>query len=201
MSVPGCGAARAYTAEMDGPASTTLVVVGAEAPAAIQPLTRLANVRAASFHDVPDASDADVVRWSAHSAEPYVVHDRDPLGHVATAWVEFFDEQITLGVLELEIDRAVEAAERHLIAVPDYYVVIHPETLPVTWRHWWLGVIATASPARVIPWPAPDPDRADESLVRLLRRLPTGRAWPDVESWLPTVVSQVPDRVGLGGAA
>jgi len=33
----------------------------------------------------------------------------------------------------------------------------------------------------------------------LLRHLPTGRAWPDVESWLPRVVGAVPDRVGLGG--
>jgi len=186
---------------MEGPPSTTLVVVGDEAPAAIRSLTGFANVRAASFHDVPDASDEDVARWSAHSSEPYVVHDRDPLGHVASAWVEFFEEQITLGVLELEIDRAVEAAERHLIAVPDYYVVIHPEALPATWRHWWLGVIATASPSRVIPWPAPGQRDLGDSLAGVLRRLPTGRAWPEVESWLPRVVGQVPDRVGLDGAA
>lgn len=190
---------------MDGSPSTTVVVVGDDVRAAIAPLEGLLNVHAASFRDHPDASDADVARWSAASTAPYVVHDRDPLGHVAAAWVEFFDEQVTLGVLELEIDRAVEAAERHLIAVPDYYVVVRPETMPITWRHWWLGVIATASPTRVIPWPGPGPgaarDDADASLVRLLRRLPTGRAWPEVESWLPGVVSQVPDRVGLGGAA
>jgi hypothetical protein len=192
---------------MDGLPSTTLVVVGDDAPSAIAPLSGLANVRAASFHDLPGASDEDVARWSAASNAPYVVHDRDPLGHVAAAWVEFFEEQVTLGVLELEIDRAVEAAGRHLIAVPDYYIVVHPETLPATWRHWWLGVIATASPSRVIPWPGHPVDAdsgrpdADESLVRLLRRLPTGRAWPEVESWLPGVVGQVPDRVGLGGAA
>ncbi|MDR5699678.1 hypothetical protein [Agromyces aerolatus] len=183
---------------MEGSTSTTLVVVGDEAPAAIRSLTRFANVRAASFHDVPDASDSDVARWSAHSTEPYVVHDLDPLGHVASAWVEFFEEQVTLGVLELEIDRAIEAAGRHLIAVPDYYVVIHPETLPTTWRHWWLGVIAAASPTRVIPWPAPDRSD-DDSFARLLRKLPTGRAWPEVETWLPNVVRQVPDRVGLDG--
>ena len=33
------------------------------------------------------------------------------------------------------------------------------------------------------PWPT-----GDDSLARLLRHLPTGRAWPDVESWLPRVV-------------
>ena len=69
-------------------------------------------------------------RWLAgrlRPRAPYVVHDHDPLGHVAAAWVEFFDDQSTFGVLELEIERAVEAAERHAMSVPDYYVVLHPE--------------------------------------------------------------------------
>ena len=110
--------------------------------------------------------------------------------------MEFFDDQSTFGVLELEIDRAMEAAERHEMNVPDYYVVLHPETLPITWKHWWLGVLASESPTRVIPWPT-----GDDSLARLLRHLPTGRAWPDVESWLPRVVGAVPDRVGLPGSA
>jgi hypothetical protein len=184
---------------MDGSPSTTVVVVGDDAQTVIAPLTRYANVRAASFREHPEASDAEVARWSAASTAPYVVHDHDPLGHVAAAWVEFFDEQVTLGVLELEIDRAVTAAERHLFEVPDYYVVIHPETLPQTWLHWWLGVVATASPTRVIPWPAPDAAEGDAAFARLLRRLPTGRAWPEVGSWLPSVVTQVPDRVGFGG--
>ncbi|HET8780674.1 MAG TPA: hypothetical protein VFM66_11415 [Agromyces sp.] len=177
---------------MEAPASTTLVVVGDEATSAIHALEGFANVRAASFGG---ASDDEVTRWSATSDAPYVVHDRDPLGHVAAAWVEFFDDQSTYGVLELEIERALEAAERHAISVPDYYVVLQPEELPTTWKHWWLGVLASESPARVIPWP-----HGDESLARLLRRLPTGRAWPDVESWLPGVVGAVPDRVGLPGS-
>jgi len=179
---------------MEAPASTTLVVVGDEATSAIHALEGFANVRAATFDGA--SSDDEVARWSAAAVAPYVVHDRDPLGHVAAAWVEFFDDQSTFGVLELEIERAVEAAERHSMSVPDYYVVLHPEDLPTTWKHWWLGVLASASPTRVIPWPD-----ADDSLARLLRRLPTGRAWPDVESWLPRVVGAVPDRVGLPGSA
>ncbi|QEO13771.1 hypothetical protein FLP10_04545 [Agromyces intestinalis] len=179
---------------MEPPVSTTLVVVGDEAATAIHALERFPNVRAATFGDAPDASDADVSRWSAAGAKPYVVHDHDPLGHVAAAWVEFFDDQSTFEVLELEIERAVEASARRAIHVPDYYVVLHPESLPTTWKHWWLGVVAEASPTRVIPW-----SDADDSLARLLRRLPTGRAWPDVDRWLPTVAAQVPDRVGLGG--
>ncbi|MFF2274629.1 hypothetical protein [Agromyces sp. NPDC058126] len=175
---------------MEAPSSTTLVVVGDETANAIHALEGFANVCAASL---PDASDADVARWSSSSAAPFVVHDHDPLAHVAAAWVEFFDDLSTYGVLELEIARALEAAGRHDLNVPDYYVVIHPESLPVTWKHWWLGVLASASPRRVIPWPA-----ADASLAQLLRSLPVARAWPEVDAWLPSVAAAVPDRIGLG---
>ena len=178
---------------MEAAASTTLVVVGEETTSAIHALERFSNVRAATFSD---ASDDDVSRWSAATTTPYVVHDHDPLAHVAAAWVEFFDDQSTFGVLELEIERAVEAAERHAMSVPDYYVVLHPEALPTTWMHWWLGVLAAASPTRVIPWPS-----GDESLARLLRRLPTGRAWPEIDEWLPSVMGAVPDRVRATGEA
>lgn len=174
---------------MEPPVSTTLVVVGDEASQAIRSLERFPNVQAASL---TDATDEDVVRWSAASSAPYVVHDHDPLGHVAAAWVEFFDDLSTFGVLELEIERALDAAGRREMNVPDYYVVLHPEGLPVTWKHWWLGVLAAESPTRVIPWPS-----ADASLAALLRRLPTGRAWPEVQAWLPRVPMSVPDLVGL----
>jgi len=177
---------------MEAPASTTLVVVGDATTSAIHALEGFANVQAASL---PDATDAEVADQRATSVAPYVVHDHDPLGHVAAAWVEFFDDQSTYGVLELEIERALDAAVRHDFSVPDYYVVIHPEVLPVTWKHWWLGVLSSASPSRVIPWPS-----ADESLAELLRRLPTARAWPEVDSWLPKVRGAIPDRVGLPGA-
>jgi hypothetical protein len=177
---------------MEPPVSTTLVVVGDEASQAIRSLERLPNVQAASL---ADASDDEVVRWSAGSSAPYVVHDHDPLGHVAAAWVEFFDDLSTFGVLELEIERALDAAGRREMSVPDYYVVLHPEDMPVTWKHWWLGVLAAESPTRVIPWPS-----ADASLAALLRRLPTGRAWPEVRDWLPRVPMSVPDRVGLRGS-
>lgn len=171
------------------PVCTTVVVVGDEATTAIRSLERFANVQAASF---ADASDDEVALFSNAVSAPFLVHDRDPLQHVAAAWVEFFDDQSTYGVLQLEIERAVAAAERRAISVPDYYVVLHPEDLPSTWMHWWLGVLASASPNRVIPWPDPE-----EPLARLLRHLPTARRWPDVEEWLPRVAASVPDRVGL----
>ncbi|GGI43827.1 hypothetical protein BCL57_000156 [Agromyces flavus] len=183
---------------MEGPGSTTLVVVGDESTSAIDSLAGFANVESASFAEMPDATDAEVVTWSSTSHAPFVVHDRDPLGHVASAWVEFYDERSTLGVLQLEIDQVIDQVARHQLRVPDYYVVLEPESLQGTWLHWWLGVLAAASPSRVIPW-AP----GEAPLAGLIRRLPTARAWPEVRDWLPTVVKAVPDRVGPGlpGAA
>ena len=174
---------------MAGPSSTTLVIVGDEADAALRTLDGLANVRTAHLRSVPDT---DAARWTSTGNTPYLVHDRDPLEHVAAAWVEFFDDVATLGSLELEIERMLVALGREAVSLPDYYVVLAPETLPPTWKHWWLGVMPQASPTRVIPW-----SDSDASLVRLLRRLPTGRPWPTPEPWLRGLTHTVPDRVGL----
>lgn len=178
---------------MANPNSTTLVVVGDDAEAAIRALGHLANVRAASFDGEPDE---EIDRWIAQAHSPYVVHDHDPLGHVASAWVEFFDDLATIGSLDLEVDRAVAALSHGSATMPDYYVVLNPETLATTWKHWWLGVVSTIAPTRVIPV-----DDRSPSLTRMLRRLPTGRPWPQPHSWLPGVVRSVPDRVGFGDGA
>ncbi|WP_353828085.1 hypothetical protein [Agromyces sp. SYSU T0242] len=183
---------------MEAPGSTTLVVVGEESTAAIGSLAGLANVESATFAEMTEATDAEVATWSTTSRAPFVVHDRDPLGHVASAWVEFYDERSTLGVLQLEIEQVIDQVARHGIRVPDYYVVLEPESLQGTWMHWWLGVVAAASPSRVLPW-----EPGDQPLAGLIRRLPTARAWPEVHEWLPGVIRAVPDRFGPGlpGAA
>jgi hypothetical protein len=174
---------------MGSPSSTTLVVVGDEVDAALRTLDGLANVRAAPLREV---DDTDAARWQSSSQTPYLVHDRDPLEHVAAAWVEFFDDLATLGSLELEIERVLIALGQDAISLPDYYVVLAPEALTPTWKHWWLGVMPQASPTRVIPW-----SDSEASLARLLRRLPTGRPWPEPAPWLRGLTHAVPDRVGL----
>ena len=55
---------------MEAPGSTTLVVVGEEATTAIVSLAGLANVESASFAEMPDATDAEVVTWSSTSHAP-----------------------------------------------------------------------------------------------------------------------------------
>ena len=177
---------------MGSPGSTTVVLVGDETDAALHTLDGLANVSAVHLRAVPDQ---DVARRTTVSPTPYLVHDRDPLQHVATAWVEFFDDLSTLGILELEIERVLIALGRDTLSLPDYYVVLAPESLPTTWKHWWLGVMPQASPTRVIPW-----SDSDASLTRPLRRLPTGRPWPEPGPWLRGRTRAIPDRVGLPDA-
>jgi len=165
-----------------------MVVTGAGTPGLLSALDRMPNVRAVSL----EGSDEQAQAWASRRSETYVAHDHDPLGHVAAAWVEFFEDEGTLGTLQLEIERTVDALEAGRVNLPDYYLVLQPETLADTWRHWWLGVLAEAAPTRVIPW---SPESG--SLPRMLRRLPTGRPWPAPRRWLGGLPTAVPDRVGL----
>lgn len=180
---------------MGSPRSTTLVLVGSESAAALGALSRLSNVRVSSFPAERDVSDEDVARWVSQADAPYVVHDRDPLGHVASAWVEFFDDLATIGTLDLEVERAVAGLEAGGLSLPDYYIVTEPESLAPTWKHWWLGVLPKAAPTRVIPF-----TEGQSSLSRVLRQLPTGRGWPNPNPWLHEVARSVPDRIGLESA-
>ncbi|WP_213814983.1 hypothetical protein [Glaciihabitans sp. dw_435] len=175
---------------MSSASSTTVVFIGRNPAPTLGRLNRLTNVRAASLAEM---TDGDAGQWINQSQSPYVVHDRDPLAHVAHAWVEFFDDQTTLGTLDFEIERALQSLSAGGASLPDYYIIDAPEELSPTWKHWWLGVLPDAAPTRVIPW-----DDGATPLARLLGHLPTGRSWPDPGPWLHRVARQVPDRVGLG---
>jgi hypothetical protein len=171
--------------------STTIVVVGTGAPGTLGAMHRYANVSAAVF---TDDSDDEVRRWVSGVHSPYLAHNRDPLAHVAAAWVEFFDDQATLGTLDLEVDRVLAAFRRQDVAMPDYYVVTEPESLSPTWQHWWLGVLPQAAPTRVIPWG----EATTGSLGRALRNLPASRPWPNTDHWLHEVARTIPARLATG---
>lgn len=67
------------------------------------------------------------------------------------------------------------------------------EELPPTRRHWYLGVLHGAAPARVVPMAA-----SGAALAEALGRLPTGRWWHDVDRLLVGVEQVVPDQAGVG---
>jgi hypothetical protein len=173
--------------------STTVVaVVGAGARACVERLERSANVATLVPEPGDPALDRAVAAWSAATRmhTPYFAHDADPLGAVADAWVRRYDEHGPVGELEVIVTDTLARWRAGSIDLPDYYLVLDAESWVPTRRHWYLGVLHEAAPARVVP--VPDADAATAALVRLS----AGRWWPDLDELLARIDRVVPDRVG-----
>ena len=173
---------------MDRHATTVVAVVGAGARPAAESLRGRANVRVV----LPDEPEA-AWRLAAGTSVPYLVHDADPLAAVADAWVRRFDEAGPAGELEVAVADVVARWRARTVGLPDYYLVVGAEELPATRRHWYLGFLHPAAPARVVP-----ASGTGATLAESLGRLPTGRWWPDVDRLLEGVGSVVPDQAGVG---
>ncbi|MEV5500785.1 hypothetical protein AB0M50_35860 [Nonomuraea fuscirosea] len=170
--------------------STVVVVAGDGAGDVVAGLDGLHNVRA-----IPrgERGPAEVTELAGRSAATYVVHDADPLAGVAAAWTGFFDGTEPVGGLEVAIEAALGELRADRLTLPDYYLVLDPDGMPETWRHWWLGVLAGAAPVRVVPVPA-----SSSAVAQELGRLMAGRWWPaDLETWLRALPRVLPDRAGL----
>ncbi|MCK2212275.1 hypothetical protein MF672_000455 [Actinomadura sp. ATCC 31491] len=126
--------------------STVVVVAGEGAGELIAGLDGLHNVRAITRGE---RSAAEVAAIATRSAATYVVHDADPLAGVAAAWTAWFDGTGVTGALEVAIEAALGDLRADRLVLPDYYLVLAPDGLTETWRHWWLGVLAGAAPVRV----------------------------------------------------
>ncbi|TDE10963.1 hypothetical protein [Jiangella asiatica] len=168
---------------MARPNSTVVVVVGESAGGVVAGLDGLANVRA-----VTDADTVGLAVGRSHSA--YVVHHADPLAEVGAAWAGFFDGTAPTGTLEVAVEAALARLRTDAVTLPDYYVVLDPDGLADTAKHWWFGVLAGASPNRVVP------SAASVGAVRdVLSALAPGRWWPDPpDEWLHGLARVVPDR-------
>ncbi|KAA9156158.1 hypothetical protein F6B41_03350 [Microbacterium lushaniae] len=172
---------------------TIVAVVGAGSDEALETLEGLAGVDTLSLRGTEPALAA---RRIAAASTPWIVHDADPLEHVAAAWVELYEERATLGTLEVEVQVTLADFEAGRAVMPDYYIVLDPDQADATWRHWWCGALGHRAPRRVLPAAAPSSPR-DAALRRMLRTLPTSRPWPEPASWLPGLPFAIPDRVGL----
>jgi hypothetical protein len=171
------------------PRSTVVALVGADSD---ELLTGLADVPALVALSLREAEPSVAAHLVSTVSLPYVVHDADPLEHVAAAWVELYEERSTLGSLETEVDALLSLFATGEAVMPDYYVVAGPEAIEGTWRHWWLGALAHHAPSRVLPVEA-----SGSALRARLRTLPASRPWPQPAAWLPRVQFDIPDRVGL----
>lgn len=170
-----------------------------DARAAVERLGRAGNV-VALVPPVDDPPlDRAVTAWhdAARAHSPYFVHDADPLAPVADAWVRLYDEQGPRGELEVAVAETLARWRPGSIELPDYYLALDADTWAPTRRHWYLGVLHAAAPARVVP--IPDPDTA----ARMLPRLGAGAWWPDVDDLLGGIEQVVPDQLvpGSSGAS
>ena len=173
---------------MAASSGTVVALVGGESPELIAELGALRNVDAFT---VADGDEVAASRRISSSQASYVVTDSDPLAHVAAAWVEFFDDRVTLDTLLFEAESAADALRAGRAQLPDYYLVLDPESVAGTWRHWWFGALSRKAPTRVLPVGA-----SSREVGRQLRRLPTGRPWPgEYAEWLGGLQFEVPDRL------
>jgi hypothetical protein len=177
------------TAQRTG--TTVVAVVGDDASECVRRLGDAVNVVPVSVASDDPPLDRAVATWAeatrAHT--PYLVHDADPLAAVADAWVRHFDEQGPIGELEVAVAETLARWRVGSIELPDYYLVLDAERWEATRRHWYLGVLHRAAPARVVP--VPDPDAA----TRTLPRLGAGAWWPDLDDLLGGIEQVVPDRL------
>jgi hypothetical protein len=187
--------------------STTVVaIVGDGSRACLARLAALANVAVPTPDDsvadrtagsVPerkagdDPLDRAVAAWAeaVRVHTPYFAHDADPLERVGDAWVRRYDEQGPIGELEVAVQATLARWRVGSIELPDYYVVLDAEAMVPTRRHWYLGVLHKAAPARVVPVP-----NAHDAAAAL-PRLTAGRWWPDLDQLLDGIAAVVPDHV------
>jgi hypothetical protein len=188
--------------------SSTVVVTTGETEAVanvVSGLDRFRNVRA-QLIPVPTADEPHRPANSSQSYAkarsarelivrapgPYVVHDADPLGPVADAWLGLFEGRSTPDRLDIAVEETIRGIRAGELFMPDYYTVLDPESLSETRRHWWLGVMSEAAPARVVPAPA-----AISAVRDTLANLPMGRWGPDPpDEWLRGLRDVVPDQAG-----
>ena len=171
--------------------TTVVAVVGTDATACVEQLGRAANVVSVVVDADDPPLDRAVAAWTqaARGHSPYLVHDADPLAAVADAWVRRFDEEGPRGELEVAVAETLARWRVGSIELPDYYLLLDAESWTATRRHWYLGVLHAAAPARVVPVTGTDAEAA-------LAHLGAGRWWPDLDQLLDGVDRVVPDQVG-----
>jgi hypothetical protein len=109
---------------------------------------------------------------------------------VADAWVRRYDQQGPPGELELAVSDTLTRWRARTIELPDYYLLLDPASWDPTRRHWFLGLLHRAAPARVVPAAT----TADQLQARIAT-LASGRWWPDLDRLLADIDRVVPDRL------
>jgi hypothetical protein len=175
-------------------ATTVVALLGEPARACLDQLGQAANVTTARPDATAPPLERAIAAWQAatRTHTPYLLHDADPLETVADAWVRRFDVEQPgpAGELEVAIAETLRRWRARAIELPDYYLVLDPETWEATRRPFYLGVLHRAAPNRIVPVIG-TPERVSAQLGGLR----SGRWWPEVDRLLDGIDRIVPDRV------
>jgi hypothetical protein len=150
-----------------------------------------ANVRVAQPEPEAATLDRAVQAWdlATRSSVPYFLHDADPLAWVEQAWARRFEAGSPPGELEVAVTETLRRWRARSLELPDYYVLIDPESWEPARRHWYLGLLVGAAPRRVATV-------APVELVASLPGLPPGPWWPELDGLVAGVEHVVPDQAG-----
>jgi hypothetical protein len=174
--------------------NTTVVAVVATSTGDASSLdhVRAANVR----HLRPDAGaaplDRAVAAWeqARRTSTPSLLHDADPLAWVAEAWAWRFQEQDSTGDLEVAVGETLARWRVRSLDLPDYYLLSDPKARPRILRHWYLGLLGSAAPNRVVT------TRAGAPVIDQLADLHPGPWWPGLDCVLGGIDRVLPEQLG-----
>jgi hypothetical protein len=180
---------------------TTVIAVIAPvaSDAAAHPLDGVqgANVRVVRTDTDASPFERSGMVWqeARRTAAPYLLHDADPLAPVAEAWARRFDGHGleghgVVGDLEVAVAATLARWRARSLDLPDYYIVVDAEGLRPSLRHWFLGVLGSAAPNRVVT------GRPSVPVADHLAELRPGRWWPDLDRMLADIDHVVPDQAG-----
>jgi hypothetical protein len=176
--------------------NTTVVAVVAPSgdPSPLEQV-RAANVRILRPDADAAALDRAVMAWelARRTSMPYLLHDADPLAWVADAWARRFQAEGTAGDLEVAVAETLGRWRARSLDLPDYYLLTDPERLSPVLRHWFLGLLRSAAPSRVVTAGAGAP------VTEQLADLRPGPWWPDLDRLLAGIDRVLPEQ--LGGSA
>jgi hypothetical protein len=172
-------------------ATTVVALVGQPARACLDALGQAANVATVRPDAAAPPLERAIAAWQAatRTHTTYLLHDADPLAAVADAWVRRFDVERPgpAGDLEVAVAETLRRWRARAIELPDYYLVLDPETWEATRRHFYLGVLHRAAPSRVVPVTG-----TPEQVGAQLGGLRSGRWWPEADRLLDGIDQAVP---------
>jgi hypothetical protein len=189
--------------------STVVVLAGKTSQPVLAAVERSRNVvlvrPAAPIHPGHDADDTDGVaaaaaalRRAAGISAPYVLVAADPLAAVAAEWSAMWDlsrQTHASDRFELRAAEALAAWRANQFELPDYYLVLAPETAAGAAGgnaeeqrpDFYLGPLRSVRPNRVMVAAAAEPAEQAAAVRSELGSLRAGRWWPSLEEVFRTV--------------